>query len=106
MTIFRQDCDHQSYFWVWYHIKSKSTLRDAAWQIAIGQTVGNPNVRNQWETDDLFEHHSCLVLHDEAELKKKSEGLVLIAFPVANIDFKTKYFFQKWVLSKIDFSKY
>ena len=89
MTIFRQDHHHDAYFRVWYHVKSKTNLRDAAWQIAIGQSVGNPNVRNRWETDDLFENHSCLVLHDEAELKTKSEGLLLIAFPVANIDFRT-----------------
>jgi len=89
MTIFRPDHNHDAYFRVWYHVKSKTTLRDAAWQIAIGQSVGNPNVRNRWESDQLFEDHSCLVLHDESELKAKCEGLLLIAFPVANIDFRT-----------------
>jgi len=89
MNIFRPDVPHNDYFKVWYHLKSKTTLRDAAWQIAIGQSVGNPNVRSVWETDDLFEKHSCIVLHDEAELKHKSEGLVLIAFPVVNIDWAT-----------------
>ena len=33
-----------------YEITSTTNLKDAAWNIAIGQSVGNPNVRNEWET--------------------------------------------------------
>ena len=29
-------------------------LRDAAWALAIGQSVGNPKVRNRWENDQIF----------------------------------------------------
>ena len=41
-----------------YYIEAYSdigTLRDAAWNLAIGQSVGNPKVRNRWESDELFE---------------------------------------------------
>ncbi len=54
--------------------------------MAIGQSVGNPNVRNAWETDELFENHSCIILGDEEELRKEKDGEVKIAFPIANTD--------------------
>lgn len=87
VKIFRRRVDIDKYILCEYELGSKTTLRDAAWALAIGQSVGNPNVRNQWETNELFENHSCLVLGDEAELKEKSEGRVTIAFPIANTDF-------------------
>ena len=70
-------------------MSSSANLRDAAWNLAIGQSVGNPNVRNEWETDEMFENHSCIILGDEAELTGQTEGTVKIAFPVANTDWET-----------------
>jgi ribulose-bisphosphate carboxylase large chain len=89
VSIFREKVDLEKYFIVTYNLKSVTNLRDASWNLAIGQSVGNPNVRNQWESDELFENHSCLVLGNEEELKSKFEGVVDVAFPVVNIDFKT-----------------
>lgn len=89
VSIFRNEVDAEKYFFVTYNLKSTTNLRDAAWNLSIGQSVGNPNVRNRWESDELFENHSCLVIGDEEELKSVSEGLVKIAFPTTNIDFKT-----------------
>ena len=70
-----------------YYLESKTSLRDAAWALSIGQSVGNPNVRNRWETDELFEKHSCKIIEDEKQLSQVSAGKVKIAFPVANTDF-------------------
>ncbi len=90
MNIFDDKFDrYDDYIVVKYYIKSKTTLRDAAWNLAIGQSVGNPNVRNEWETEELFQNHSCIVLHDEKELLAKTEGQVNIAFPSINTDFTT-----------------
>ena len=57
----REDINQRDYFFVTYFLQSKTTLKDAAWNLAIGQSVGNPNVRNEWETDELFDNHlySC-----------------------------------------------
>ena len=88
-NIFRQTIDIEKYFIVKYRLKSKTDLREAAWDLAIGQSVGNPNMRSVWETDELFENHSCIILHDENELKTIKEGVVNVAFPIINIDFKT-----------------
>ena len=91
MNIFKLESqiNKDDYFIVEYFLGSTKSLRDAAWQLAIGQSVGNPNVRNRWETDELFENHSCLVLNTESKLNELKEGKVKIAFPVVNIDFAT-----------------
>lgn len=77
------------YYIATYFLRSKTTLRDAAWNLAIGQSIGNPNHRSEFETDELFEKHSCLVLDDEKKLQGLKEGIVSVAFPEANINFKT-----------------
>jgi ribulose-bisphosphate carboxylase large chain len=81
--------ERERYFFATYDIESKTNLRDAAWNLAVGQSVGNPNVRNEWETEELFENHSCMIVDDEKKLTKKNKGTVVIAFPIANIDFET-----------------
>lgn len=88
-NIFQQTVDENAYYIATYNIKSKTTLRDAAWNLAIGQSVGNPNVRNEWETEELFTNHSCIILDDEQELKTKNEGMVKVAFPAINTDWET-----------------
>ncbi|MBI4128833.1 MAG: hypothetical protein HY460_02165 [Parcubacteria group bacterium] len=77
------------YYVATYFLRSKTTLRDAAWNLAIGQSIGNPHERSEFETDELFERHSCLVLEDEKRLLGLTEGIVDIAFPEANINFTT-----------------
>ncbi len=91
MKIFRTigEIDREKYILCRYFLSSNKTLRDAAWGLSIGQSVGNPNVRNHWETDELFENHSCFVIGDEEELKTRQEGEVTIAFPIANTDFES-----------------
>lgn len=89
MNIFRESVDKEKYFVAEYYLEGKTDLRDAAWNLAIGQSVGNPKVRNKWETDELFENHSCMVVGNEEVLKTMNHGNVKIAFPVANIDIDT-----------------
>lgn len=84
-----KDVNRDQYFIATYQVKSNKNLRDAAWNIAIGQSVGNPNVRNRWETEDLFKNHSCLIIGNEKQLSKKKNGEVKIAFPVVNTDWDT-----------------
>ena len=64
------------------------SLRDAAWSLAIGQSVGNPRVRNQWETDELFETSSCVIYEDEKSLMNKNKGIIEIGFPHINTDWE------------------
>ena len=71
-----------------YYLKCSRTLSDGAWDLAIGQSVGNPNVRNRWETDELFEKYSCKIIGKKEDLERLSEGTVRIAFPVVNTDWE------------------
>jgi ribulose 1,5-bisphosphate carboxylase large subunit-like protein len=91
IKIFRRinDIDREKYILCRYFLSSNKSLKDAAWGLSIGQSVGNPNVRNHWETDELFENHSCFVIGDEEDLKTRREGEVTIAFPIVNTDFKS-----------------
>lgn len=86
INIFTQEINYENYFIVKYYLKGKSSLRNAAWNLAIGQSIGNPNNRSIWETDEMFNNHSCFILHNEKYLESLKEGIVDIAFPLANIN--------------------
>lgn len=90
MNLFRklEEIDLEKYFIATYRAKSATTLYSLAWDIAIGQSVGNPAIRNKWEDDSLYENHSCLILNNKEILENTNEGFVDIAFPVANIDWE------------------
>lgn len=88
-NIFKQEVNRSDYILAHYDMQSKTNLKDAAWNLAIGQSVGNPNVRNEWESDTLFEDHSCLVIGDEHQLASIDKGVVTIAFPLRNIDLQS-----------------
>jgi ribulose 1,5-bisphosphate carboxylase large subunit-like protein len=88
MKLFKQptEVNHQDYVIATYKMSSSLNLKEAAWNLAIGQSVGNPSVRNEWETDELFERHSCIILDSEENLAGLQQGIVSIGFPKINID--------------------
>jgi ribulose 1,5-bisphosphate carboxylase large subunit-like protein len=87
MLFYNPKIDKKKYVIATYFIKSRDAdLRKCAWDLAIGQSVGNPNVRNQWESEKLFEQSSCVIVHEKDELKDLTEGDVKIAFPIINTD--------------------
>ena len=87
-NIFLTSVDKSKYFIVSYFLKGKTSLKDAAFNLAIGQSIGNPTCRAEMETDEMFENHSCIILSEESELRYQKSGLVQIAFPVVNINFE------------------
>jgi len=87
MLFYNPNIDKRKYVIATYYMKSRNAdLRKAAWDLAIGQSVGNPNVRNQWESEQLFEQSSCVIIHEKDELKDLTEGDVKVAFPIINTD--------------------
>ena len=80
------EIETENYFTVTYFLESKTNLREAAWNLSIGQSIGNPNNRSIWETERMFLDHSCLILDDEENLRGKKSGIVKIAFPLSNIN--------------------
>jgi len=83
--IYTKEIDLKDYIVVTYYLQSKVDLADAAWNIAIGQSVGNPSIRNSHESPDLFKRHACKILHSASELKSNQMGEVKIAFPIINL---------------------
>ena len=86
--IFRESAG-ESYYICEYHLESSTNLREAAWALAIGQSIGNPSARSEFESQYLIDNHCCLILADEKELLEQNRGIVKIAFPEININFKT-----------------
>lgn len=80
---------YDNYFIVSYNLQSKTNLRDACWNLAIGQSIGNPSARSEFETQEMIDNHCVLILEDESRLKSLKEGNVKFAFPEANINFAT-----------------
>jgi len=85
-SLFRSNVDEKEYVIATYELSSETNLRNASLSLAIGQSVGNPNIRNKWESDELFENHSCKIIGDPDELGNIQHGTVKIAFPVRNTD--------------------
>ena len=86
MEFYKKDIDQEKYTIATYEMSSEISLENAAWNLAIGQSVGNPNVRNSWESDALFEKHSCVIKGDKENLSSVKSGKIEIGFPVINTD--------------------
>jgi ribulose-bisphosphate carboxylase large chain len=87
IDLVRNEKDIARYFYVTYDVESTVSVYDAGWNIAVGQSIGNPTKRSVWETDEMLEDY-CAKIMDSPDFKKK-KGLVTIAYPNANIDWDT-----------------
>jgi ribulose-bisphosphate carboxylase large chain len=87
MDIYQDYKDLDNYYYVLYQITSSTTVREAAYDLAVGQSVGNPSMRSVWETPQMIEDYCCKILQGP-DLDKPT-GLVEIGFPLANIDWAT-----------------
>ena len=83
--LFNASVDAEKYFTAKYFIKSNDMIK-AASGIAIGQSIGNPNVRLDSESSELLENHLSVILDHPENLKNKKEAIVKIAFPIKNFD--------------------
>lgn len=87
LNIIQDKKDLDNYFYVKYQIKSLTTVKDAAYDLAVGQSIGNPSKRSVWETPEMIETFCAKILNGP-DLDKES-GEVEIAFPLVNIDWQT-----------------
>ena len=87
IDIVRDEKELGTYFYVTYEVESTVSVYDAGWNIAVGQSIGNPTKRSVWETDDMIENHCAKIMRSKDFEKKK--GRVTIAYPSANIDWET-----------------
>jgi len=87
IDILRDGKDLSKYFYVTYEVVSSTTLYEAAFGIAIGQSIGNPSKRSVWETPEMIEAY-CAKIVRNSDFQRK-QGRVEIAYPLANLDWKT-----------------
>lgn len=87
IDIVRDEKDLARYFYVTYDVVSGTTVFDAAFGIAVGQSIGNPSKRSVWETPEMIEAHCAKIMRNDNFTKKK--GQVVIGYPLANIDWDT-----------------
>jgi ribulose-bisphosphate carboxylase large chain len=79
--------DLDNYFYVKYFLKSATSLYDAAFDLAVGQSIGNPSMRSVWETPEMIASYCAKILRGpDLDL---AEGQVEIGFPLVNIDWAT-----------------
>ncbi|MEK6883117.1 MAG: RuBisCO large subunit C-terminal-like domain-containing protein [Nanoarchaeota archaeon] len=87
IIIKEEELDKEKYFVTEYFLESETKLQDAALAIAIGQTLGNPELRaTKWETKELIEKYTAKIIHNNNLNNKR--GYVKIAFPICNLDWK------------------
>jgi ribulose 1,5-bisphosphate carboxylase large subunit-like protein len=77
--------DTNQYIIAKYEVQAKNLLI-AAKAIAIGQSIGNPYIRNGYENAAIYKKHGCVILDDEKELEQKNKGTISIGFPIANLN--------------------
>lgn len=88
LDIYVDEVDPKEYFTVTYYLEGNDLDR-AAFGLAVGQSVGNPGVRNDYETPELIDQYAAKIVAKKSKLVGKSKGTVKIAFPYRLIDWTT-----------------
>ena len=71
-----QDVSKEENIIVTYYLgttDNRYNLKDLAWNLAVGQSIGNPNTRSAFETDEMLQKHSCKILNKKEDLEKCKE---------------------------------
>ena len=83
--LFQPSVDEESHIIATYYVESRDLLK-AAKAIAIGQSIGNPDVRTQKESPELLRYHLAKVLDLPSNLHSKHQGVIKVAYPLVNWD--------------------
>lgn len=83
--LFQPEVDEEEHIIATYYVESKNFL-DACKGIAIGQSIGNPNVRISIEDERMMRENLAKILDIKSNLLSRQEGIVRIAYPLANFD--------------------
>lgn len=85
--LYTPEVDESQFLIATYQVESKKMVA-AVEAIAIGQSIGNPNVRLENETDELLRLYLAKILDIKANLEGKKSATVRIAYPLGNLDLK------------------
>ena len=85
--LFRSSINKDEHIIAKYFVKSKDLLK-AAKGIAIGQSIGNPDVRLDSESIEILENHLAKIMDYQENLVSKNSGVIKIAYPLNNYNSK------------------
>lgn len=85
--LFEPSVDPEEHVLATYYLETRgSDIYDCARALAIGQSIGNPNVRNDYESEEVFKRNLAKILDKDTNLRSRKRAEVTIAFPLANFD--------------------
>lgn len=81
--IFREEVNPETHIIATYSVKSPDLVK-AAKEIAIGQSIGNPDIRTERDSPEILERNLAKILGSPLDFADKNEGEVRIAYPLEN----------------------
>jgi ribulose-bisphosphate carboxylase large chain len=81
--LFTKEVDLSEHIVAEYDVKSKDLLK-AAKAIAIGQSIGNPNVRTQRDSQEIMKNNLAKIIDSPENLSITSSERISIAYPLVN----------------------
>jgi ribulose-bisphosphate carboxylase large chain len=84
--LFRPEVDESKYIIATYDVQSPK-LKSAVMAIAIGQSIGNPDVRTERDTPEILENNLAKILCKPDELVSgQGQATARVAYPLVNLD--------------------
>ncbi|MDD5699634.1 MAG: RuBisCO large subunit C-terminal-like domain-containing protein [Candidatus Nanoarchaeia archaeon] len=82
--LFQPEADKKSHIIATYFLRSQNLLK-AAKGVAIGQSIGNPDIRTGRDSAEIFRNNLAKILGTPYDFNGQTEGTVRIAYPLANL---------------------
>ena len=85
--LFEPSVDEEAHILATYYLETHSSdIYKCARELAIGQSVGNPNVRNDYESEEVLKRNLAKILDKDTNLRSRKRAEVTVAFPLENFD--------------------
>ena len=83
--LFQPVVDENEHIIATYYVESRDFLK-AAKAIAIGQSIGNPEVRTEMESDAILRNNLAKIIGHPQSLSSVHRGHIRIGYPLENFD--------------------
>ena len=81
--LFKKDVDPEKHIIATYFVESREFLK-AVRAIAIGQSIGNPEIRTSRDSVEIFENNLAKIIGEPKNFLEMRAGEVKIAYPLVN----------------------
>lgn len=83
--LFHSTIDEKENIIATYYVESKDLLKSVK-SIAIGQSIGNPDIRTQRDSPEILKRNMAKILDTKNNLQSMHKGMIKIAYPLVNWD--------------------